>query len=515
MSYRFLNHFTALYEAIGKTPNNIAFKVPCEDGNTWKNITYQQVWDDITRLAVYWSKLEGLVTADDSGTGARKKPVVGLWTKGKRYTDVIHVFSLQRAGHTLHLMSPYIENVDLVQNLFKQSGARIIFCDTKNVKGWEQLEKEAGLRVIALITDEEAAEIIKKSPTIPELNALPSLDDGEKDDILFIVHTSGSSSGLPKLVPHTRRWIDANAQKWLKIARRTPVFLRRESFSYHYSLRIFLYADCMILTPKPIWEVNELPNIITQCGVTDITLHPSVMNGVIEKAKTSALLSEKLRTLNSFVYGGGPLDERAIESAKEMGINITCLLSSTEAGLLMVSEPGEPHLLKLCHKFDYEFIPIKDPNGNESIWEELVILPTSPDCPSPALRDPTDGKFHTKDLFEAVENGYYRSRGRKDDIIIMEDADNCDAKYLEDEIAHLCHDLISCFVVVGQGRPSPAILVEPRFEFNITILHNTLSIRLESLNSAKTVTYPHERIKPEHIIILPKDTYIDSLRLRN
>ncbi|GJJ09113.1 hypothetical protein Clacol_003335 [Clathrus columnatus] len=507
MSYRFLNHLVALYEAVRKTPNNIVFKVPSggvnEDG--WKDITYQQLWDDITRFAVYWSHLEGFKTAEDSKTGVRRRPVVGLWTTCKTYTDVIRVFSLQRAGYALHLMSPYFENVDLVQNLFKQSGAGVVVCDTNNVKGWEELEKNnAGLRVIPLLTDGEVAKIIERSPTVPELNALPSLEDGEEDDILFIVQTSGSTSGVPKLVTRTRRSIDAIAQKWLKEGRRTPIFLRRGFFSYHHSLRIFLYADCMILTPKPIWEINELPNFIAQCGVTDITLRPTAMQDVIEKAKTSPWLSEKLRTLNSFVYGGAPLGKQAIESAKEMGIKITCLLSSTEAGLLMVSEPGEPHLLKLCNQFDYEFIPIKDPNGNDSKWKELVILPTSPDCPSPALRNPADGKFYTKDLFEAVGDGYYLSRGRKDDIIIM-DASNCDAKYIEGQIAHLCHDIISTFTLVGQGRLSPALLVEPlEPNTNANTLRETLSTRLESLNSPRIVSYPHERLKPEYIIVVPK-----------
>ncbi|GJJ09099.1 hypothetical protein Clacol_003321 [Clathrus columnatus] len=186
------------------------------------------------------------------------------------------------------------------------------------------------------------------------------------------------------------------------------------------------------------------------------------MLDVIEKAKTSTLLAEKLRTLNSLTFAGGPLSERAIEWAVGMDIRIVVRL-----------------------------------NRN---------------CPPAPFRNPTDGKYHTKDLFEPVDDGYI-FRGRRDDIMIMEDSSNCDAKYLEDKIAYVCHDIISAFVVVGQGRPTPALLVEPQEELNTlstTIFHNTLVSRLGEVNST---SYPHEKITPERIIVLPKGSLpISSLK---
>lgn len=88
-------------------------------------------------------------------------------------------------------------------------------------------------------------------------------------------------------------------------------------------------------------------------------------------------------------------------------------------------------------------------------------------------------------------------------------------RYLEERVAFLCHDLISILVVVGQGRPSPALLVEPlagspdNIEINghgQTSLRSLIASRLKPLTSSKdgSTLYPHERIKPEYIVVLPK-----------
>ncbi|GJJ09093.1 hypothetical protein Clacol_003315 [Clathrus columnatus] len=503
MPYRYANHLTAIEEAVRTNPNNVALKVPSEHENEWKDIRYKEFWDDVTQVGVYWSRLERFIMVDDRN-GPGKRAVVGLWISGKTYTDLIHVLSLQRAGYILHLVSTYVKDVDLVQSLFEQSGARVVLCDTNHVEGWEQLEN-AGIKVLPLLTDKEVADITKRLSS--ELNGtLPALD-GDADEILFIQQTSGSSSGRPKLVPYTRRWIDANAQKWhsdkpkMRIHTRIGTFC--SSAQLDSFLRIFLHAECIVLTPTLVFP-NMVADIITQCGITDMALFFTLARNIIERAKTSTLLTEIIKRLDSFTYLGGPLDEQAIELAKEMGIKLVCRFGSTEVGSLLCSEPGEPHLLRFHHNFDYEFIPVDGNDGNSKL-KELVILPTSPDCPVSALRNPADGKYHTKDLFEAIGDGVYISRGRLDGIIVTVTGRNCDATYIEDRIRYLCHNIITTFTVIGQGRPSPALLVEPlEPNTNTSTLREMLSSRLESLNSPNIVSLEHERLKPEYIIVVPK-----------
>lgn len=143
---------------------------------------------------------------------------------GKTYADVVHLFSLQRAGYVPHLVSTYLKDVTLVQNLFDQSETRIIICDTKDASDWEKLEGQFDI-VPMLNLDEppsvDASQIL-----------LPSLIDGDADDILSMEQSSGSSSGRPKIVQFSRRWVDANAQKCQIDERRTPVFIRSGTFCY-------------------------------------------------------------------------------------------------------------------------------------------------------------------------------------------------------------------------------------------------------------------------------------------
>ncbi|GJJ09097.1 hypothetical protein Clacol_003319 [Clathrus columnatus] len=452
----------AIEEVARTNSNNVAFQVPVEHENEWKDITYKEFWDDVTRVGAYWSRLERFITVNkvDRTGGAGKRTVVGLWISGKTYNDLVHVFSLERAGYITQSIATYVKDVDIVQNLFEQSGAKVVLCDTNHFE-------KTGIEALPLLTDEEVAAITKIPSS--ELNStLPPLD-GDADELLFIQQTTGSSSGRPKFVPIARRWMDANVQK---------CHIEKDANLLGLAfLRIFLHAECTVLTPTLIWEANELVDPITRCGITDVSLYPSLATAIIEKAKASPLL-----------------------------INITdikhfrCRFGSTEVGSLFSSEPGEPRLLRFYQKFDYEFIPVKDQNGENTKLSELVVLPTSPDCPVPALRDPIDGKYHTKDLFEFVRDGAYISRGIMDGIIIAENGRNCDTKYIENRVKSLCHDIISTLILVGQGRPSPALLVEPlEPNTDISALQETLSnsMRLESLNSPRVVKGTVIRSKAE------------------
>ena len=111
---------------------------------------------------------------------------------------------------------------------------------------------------------------------------------------------------------------------------------------------------------------------------------------------------------------------------------------------------------------------------------ELWILPDSPDLPVPALRSPGGG-WRSGDLFQEVEAGRYFFRGRDDDWINTQMGKLLDTKYIsgtlcllllsltallfrsiEDNVYITCSDIVANCVVVGSGRPYPALFVEPR-----------------------------------------------------
>ena len=120
---------------------------------------------------------------------------------GLTYTDLLHVYGLSRAGYIPQLFSIRLPNPTVVYELLQKAGARaLIFEDSfKNVLSscpvptYEALSYDG-----AVHTDD----------------ILPLLHSGaHSSDPVFIFHTSGSTSGSPKLVPCTFRWLGSAIKK--------------------------------------------------------------------------------------------------------------------------------------------------------------------------------------------------------------------------------------------------------------------------------------------------------------
>jgi acyl-coenzyme A synthetase/AMP-(fatty) acid ligase len=134
---------------------------------------------------------------------------------------------------------------------------------------------------------------------------------------------------------------------------------------------------------------------------------------------------------------------------------------------------------------------------------ELVILAESPDCPDVSLRH-ADGNFHTGDLFQEVLPGFYLFRGRDDDWIKSENSLRCDTKAIEDNARAMCGTLIAECVVVGTGRPSPVMFIEPGVEMNHDKLKKDIFRKIRLFHSRR---YLHEQIiSPDMIVVVPKST---------
>jgi len=129
---------------------------------------------------------------------------------------------------------------------------------------------------------------------------------------------------------------------------------------------------------------------------------------------------------------------------------------------------------------------------------ELVILANSPDCPDKSLRA-ADGHFHTGDLFQEVRPGYYLSKGRDDDWIKSENSLRCDTKAIEDNVRATCCDLVTECVVVGNGRPSPALFIETSSDMPQPKLKREILRRTRQFHSRR---YLHERITSTDMILI-------------
>lgn len=127
-----------------------------------------------------------------------------LW--GFSYMDVLHIYGISRAGFIPQLISLRLPNPTVVYELLQKAQAR------------------------ALVYDDDFRAVLSDCP-VPHYPTiahegislrnmeLPALDDSRPDDAAFIFHTSGSTSGCPKLVPCSHRWINSIITKSHQVCR--------------------------------------------------------------------------------------------------------------------------------------------------------------------------------------------------------------------------------------------------------------------------------------------------------
>ncbi|KAI7764118.1 hypothetical protein LZL87_006500 [Fusarium oxysporum] len=157
----------------------------------------------------------------------------------------------------------------------------------------------------------------------------------------------------------------------------------------------------------------------------------------------------------------------------------------------------------------FEFVPLGDDQNAQEHLVELVVPPESPDFPHYSLRDATDGKFHTGDLFLEIALGEYAFKGRDDDWIKMEMSLRCDANSIEVDALQCCgDDLIHAVVAIGVGCPSPATVIEPKHYDDYDVLESTEKTRELQLKVLQRITpfhrrrYKHERIEDVNLIFV-------------
>lgn len=123
------------------------------------------------------------------------------------YNDFLHIYGISRAGYVPQLFSLRLPNPTVVFELLYKANAT------------------------ALVYDASFASILSNSP-VPtclalDINKIDGMDGSlpeipmveHPDQTVLIMHTSGSTSGSPKLVPCSARWLDATVSKAYQVGR--------------------------------------------------------------------------------------------------------------------------------------------------------------------------------------------------------------------------------------------------------------------------------------------------------
>ncbi|PCH33823.1 acetyl-CoA synthetase-like protein [Wolfiporia cocos MD-104 SS10] len=504
-------HLSVLQWSASLYPSQPVFYLPdsSSDGGSqqrWTKVTYRKFLDDVELAARYWARTL-------RASGIAQRAVVGLWLGGLTYMDTLHIFGVARAGYIPQLFSLRLPNPDVIYELMHRANAQALIYDASfesvvtNCPTWSQVAVD--LRKVS-VEDTPLPTIV--TPT-------------SEEDTVMIFHTSGSTSGSPKLVRCSYKWLDTIIAKAGHISipcrpSRQDVIVWMGSMC-HIGQTLTLigalqHGTCIIQPTAIAFSSDELVAMINFCGLNRLTQFASFLAIHLRNSREDARLLAMLQGLDEVLYAGLPLPLDEENWARQNELLLKNLFGNTECGAMLISIGGrgqDSAFLQPIPGTKYGFFPVTpapDASQSETPYQnihtrllELVILSESGDCPDPSLRS-ADGHFHTGDLFVEVAPGKYASRGRDDDWIKSETSLRCDTKAIEDNARASCSDLIAECVVVGNGRPSPTLFVEPKGNVDPEKLKKDIIRRTRHFHSRR---YVHERIvSPNFVVVVPKNS---------
>lgn len=116
------------------------------------------------------------------------------------YVDVLHIYGIARAGYIPQLFSLRLPNPDVVDELLRKADAKALIYDLSYVSAASTFS--VPVHPAAFAERPDAEDTVLYNDFVPE-----------GSDIAMIFHTSGSTSGSPKLVRCTYKWLDAIVSK--------------------------------------------------------------------------------------------------------------------------------------------------------------------------------------------------------------------------------------------------------------------------------------------------------------
>ncbi|KDR78205.1 hypothetical protein GALMADRAFT_64892 [Galerina marginata CBS 339.88] len=497
------SHLTVLESSSSKYSTTTLFRTPQVDTTgrveAWRSISYAQFHHDVELFARYWTR----VFQNDR---IPRRSVIGMWLGGFTYVDVLHIYGISRAGYIPQLFSLRLPNPSVIYELLHRANAQALVHDPS----FQSILSDCPVPTHRVLESERIQDFDE---------SLPSIWDFREDDIAFYFHTSGSTSGSPKLVPMSFRWLNSVVIKSHHISmpqnhQRQDVTVCMGSMCHIGQTFMFIgtlqHGSCVIQPTTIAFSSEELIDMIIRCGLNRLNQFAAFLMKHFRNARQDAKLLSMMKNLDDVLYSGMPLPYEDEQWALKSGIRLRNLFGSTEIGGMLLSGENERNgaLLRPIPGTSYRFHPIEAAEeegvhqSNATLYE-LVILSDSPDCPDSTLRH-ADGHFHTGDLFQQILPGWWVSRGRDDDWIKSETSLRCDTKAIEDNARAMCAALIAECIVVGSGRPSPVMFVEPAVDMDHSKLKKEIIRKTRQFHSRR---YLHERItSSDMIVIVPRQT---------
>ncbi|KAJ7101023.1 hypothetical protein C8R43DRAFT_245904 [Mycena crocata] len=314
------------------------------------SITYQNFADDLQKASAFWAqKLTEI--------GVNSCDVVGLWITGNEYSDLVHLYSLSRAGFIPQIFSQKFtaQGLAVIVDLLSACDGKVLVYDPS----FEAAIQNLGLPSLV------APALV--SLAIPEAGVLVSLPDVEPTDTAMIFHTSGTTSGKPKPVPESHRWFKFQTETWRALCQGSfdgqNLFNNIGSFGHVGSATMIQHlsvsGQCMVRLSRSGFDRDTLLDLVRLAGLNNLFLYAPWFEKLIKMARTDTEVFNALRGMGQIIYTGASLNQAWIVEQK---IPATVLYATTEIALCMVSDLKDVKTLpamRVLPIVQHQFIPTK------------------------------------------------------------------------------------------------------------------------------------------------------------
>jgi len=349
------SHLEVFQSSVSRFASAPLFRIPEVDPSTgnvleWSTITYQQFQDDVELYARHWSRVLRC-------SGIPRGSVIGLWwalfnytrvremtniylirLSGLTYIDCIHIYGMSRAGYIPQMFSLRLPNPVVVYELLQRANAKALIYDAC----FESVLSECSIPTYQALKTRNIEAVNEELERIAPIQ--------NENDVAFIFHTSGSTSGSPKLVPCSYRWMNTVVQKSNFISRpRNPsrqdvtvfMYVRFSTFAWS-SLTVFYsgsmshiaqtfsewwalsdcragltlpssppvfigtlqHGSCVIQPSKMPYSSEELIDMIHRCGLNRLNAFGSWLGMHLKNSRQDPKLLSLLSGLDDVLYSG-------------------------------------------------------------------------------------------------------------------------------------------------------------------------------------------------------------------
>ncbi|KAK4496873.1 hypothetical protein PRZ48_011322 [Zasmidium cellare] len=430
----------------------VGFYTPSKDpSQPWKTqvLTFKEVFQG---TCAYAEKLSGVLDVQD------KQTVALLCPSSPNF--LLTWLGAMRLGHPVLLIAPQCSATAAVE-LCKQTGCERLLFD-EMYKELAVAAKDAGdeheIKLLSLPFGDDEVVGTTKQPVKSDLKA----DNVKPDDVAYLHHTSGTSTGIPKPIPQTHHGgagVYTSFEEGPSQATFTTTPLYHggiadlfRAWTNHALIWLFPGKEAPI-TATHVVKCLEASEKAGTPRVEFFSSVPYVLEMLAEDEKGLGWL----RKMSIVGVGGAALPASVGDKLVENDVNLVSRFGSAECGFLMSSNRD------FASDKDWQYLRC-DENEDKLRFEpredglsELVILDGWPHM---AKRNREDGSFATSDLLQAHPkiNGAWKYHSRADSQLTLITGKKFDPSPLESAIT-AATPLLSDVLIFGNGQPYPGALL--------------------------------------------------------